>query len=65
VQVTFNARCTSADLRSHVATFQAVSDAKREPWKAPYDVLVGADGVRSRVRLAMLEEAWGFDVEQR
>lgn len=63
--MTFNARCTGADLRSHVATFQDVSDTKREPWKAQYDVLVGADGVRSRVRLAMLEEAWGFDVEQR
>ncbi|GAQ86238.1 hypothetical protein KFL_002780020 [Klebsormidium nitens] len=65
LSVTFDARCTGADLRGHVATFEDASGAKSETRQVPYDLLVGADGVRSRVRLAMMEQTWGFDVEQR
>ncbi|GAQ85360.1 kynurenine 3-monooxygenase [Klebsormidium nitens] len=53
----FNSRCLGADFAARTASFSASE-------KCPYDLLVGADGVRSAVRLEFLKRR-EFDYQQR
>ena len=60
LQIVFNAPCVEVDLKAHRVKL-ALSDGRY--LEQSYDLLVGADGVHSAVRNALLKQP-GFDFQQ-
>jgi 2-polyprenyl-6-methoxyphenol hydroxylase-like FAD-dependent oxidoreductase len=57
LQLHFNSRCLETNFKANSVSFS-------ESENVPYDLLVGADGVRSAVRLEFLKQR-DFDYQQR
>ncbi|MDJ0631865.1 MAG: NAD(P)/FAD-dependent oxidoreductase [Xenococcaceae cyanobacterium MO_188.B29] len=61
LKITFNAPCLDVDLKNHAVKL-VVNDT--QTLSQSYDLLVGADGVRSSVKEAFLKQP-GFDFQQK
>jgi kynurenine 3-monooxygenase len=60
LKIVFDAPCTEINLKTHQVT---IAKDGADPLTQPYDLLVGADGSRSIVRDALMDQP-GFDFEQ-
>ncbi|MEA5532889.1 NAD(P)/FAD-dependent oxidoreductase [Crocosphaera sp. XPORK-15E] len=60
IDIQFNVTCLDVNLRSHIIKLE---DKNSDFFEQSYDLLVGADGVHSPVRKALMSQP-GFDFEQ-
>ncbi|MGL5873047.1 MAG: FAD-dependent oxidoreductase [Xenococcaceae cyanobacterium] len=64
VKIHFDRKCTGVNVREKTAFFEEADSNNQQKFAINYDVLVGADGVRSKVRNSLLDTEL-FEFEQK